>query len=87
MRPQVGTAGAAVSVPRWGREAPGGAGLSQREAPGRPQGGGPWGYCATHMRRSIGTERRLADSHSTVAPVELRSVNSIFANGALALLQ
>ena len=38
-----------MSVPRWGREAPGGVGSSRREAPGRPQGGGPWGYRATHI--------------------------------------
>ena len=45
----MGSARPAVSRPGWGREAPGGSGLSWREAPVTPEGGGSWGYHLAHI--------------------------------------
>ena len=45
----MGSARPAVSRPGWGREAPRGSGLSWREAPVTPEGGGPRGYYLAHI--------------------------------------
>ena len=45
----MGSARPAVSRPGWGREAPGGSGLSWREAPVTPEGGGHRGYHLAHI--------------------------------------
>ena len=44
VRPHPEHPDARVRSPPGGREAPPGAGSARREAPGVPEGGGPWGY-------------------------------------------
>ena len=71
--PQVWPGLVSVMCPRWGRDAPGGGGARRCEAPGMPQGGGPWGYRLTHisaagglMLTTIRRLRRLVADYSLV---------------------
>ena len=80
MRPQVVEGQACVSVPRWGREAPGGGLLSWRETPRTPEGGGPWGYHLSHI-----IARRRRAKYSSVS--KLNSFNLCWVCSAFLILR
>jgi len=65
----MGSARPAVSRPGWGREAPGGSGLSWREAPVTPEGGDPRGYYLAHitLAKSLHGWLAINDCHFATA--------------------
>jgi len=64
VRPWGESGSAGVRCPRWGREAPIRGGTRWCEAPVSPQGGPPWGYCATHIRRPLSHRSRRLLTHA-----------------------